>query len=427
MTYDGYGNILTKNGISYGYDGTWKDKLISYNGYSITYDRNGNPTNYLGTSATWEKGRQLKQYGANTYKYNNEGIRIQKTTSSEIHEYILDGTNIVKEIVTDICNCPKYTNEYFYDLDGTVCGLEYNGTAYYFYKNLQGDVIAITDDAGATVARYAYDAWGKCTIASDISGVNIATVNPFRYRSYYYDTETELYYLQSRYYDPVVGRFLNSDDVTLGSIIDSVLQSNLFVYCRNNPINEVDQNGTLPGIGILIKKILKGLAIGFFSVFFIDLIEYAFSVIVLKRTNAEFQMSKGEDYAAAMLNEIVAQFCDIDEVKDAMAFIAIVTKYLTKFARRRMEGQDWLNLLLELVELFLNNKLKKIKKNLEFKRQQIIVQKKKKGSRNLIRKSQIQAQTRLTLKIRYKGIQIDFVLPLSFKFISSVLNIFVFA
>ena len=55
------------------------------------------PTNYLGTAATWEKGRQLKQYGVNTYRYNNEGIRIQKTTSTEIHEYILDGTNIVKE------------------------------------------------------------------------------------------------------------------------------------------------------------------------------------------------------------------------------------------------------------------------------------------------------------------------------------------
>ena len=143
----------------------------------------------MGNTLAWEKGRQLKAFGANTYKYNNEGIRIQKTTSSEIHEYILDGTNIVKEIVSDICNCPKYVNEYLYDLDGTVCGLKYNGTAYYFYKNLQGDVIAITDDSGITVARYTYDAWGKCTITFDTNGVNIATINPFRYRSYYYDTE----------------------------------------------------------------------------------------------------------------------------------------------------------------------------------------------------------------------------------------------
>ena len=96
--------------------GVFIDKkwLICYN-----KNANGNPTNYLGISATWEKGRQLKQYGSNTYKYNNEGIRIQKTTSTEMHEYIFDGTNIVKKIVTDIYNCPKYTNEYLYDLDGT--------------------------------------------------------------------------------------------------------------------------------------------------------------------------------------------------------------------------------------------------------------------------------------------------------------------
>ena len=170
----------------------------------------------MGNTLAWEKGRQLKQYGANIYKYNNEGIRIRKQTSTEIHEYILDGTNIVKEIVTDICNCPKYTNEYLYDLDGTVCGLKYNGTAYYFYKSLQGDIIAITDATGTVVAEYSYDAWGNCTV-SVVSGNTtlenniVRTINPFRYRGYYYDTETGLYYLQSRYYNPEWGRFLNVD------------------------------------------------------------------------------------------------------------------------------------------------------------------------------------------------------------------------
>ena len=171
--YDNYGNITAKvkgvldeNGnfveeskIAYEYgDENWRDLLTSYNGQSITYDAQGNPTNYLGHTLTWEKGRQLKTFGSNSYKYNNEGIRIQKTTSSEIHNYVLDGTNIVKEIVTDTANGPMYTNEYLYDIDGTVCGLKHNGVAYYFYKNLQGDVIAITDDASAVVARYTYDA-----------------------------------------------------------------------------------------------------------------------------------------------------------------------------------------------------------------------------------------------------------------------------
>ena len=197
----------------------------------------------MGNTLVWEKGRQLKAFGANTYKYNNEGIRIRKQTSTEIHEYILDGTNIVKEIVTDICNCPKYTNEYLYDLDGTVCGLKHNGTAYYFYKNLQGDVVAITNASGETVARYTYDAWGKCTIVSDNSGVGIASINPFRYRSYYYDAETALYYLQSRYYNPEVGRFINADDNRYLTRAISFLNVSLFVYCQNNVINCYDTTG----------------------------------------------------------------------------------------------------------------------------------------------------------------------------------------
>ena len=208
------------------------------------------PTTYLGTAATWEKGRQLEQYGANTYKYNNEGIRIRKQTSTEIHEYILDGTNSVKEVVTDICNCPKYTNEYLYDLDGTVCGLKYNGTSYYFYKNLQGDVIAITDDAGAVVARYTYNAWGKCTIVSDASGVGIAIINPFRYRGYIYDFETGLYYLQSRYYNPNWGRFLNADGyVSTGT---GLLGYNMYAYCNNNPVMLIDAEGSFPWLVVLL-------------------------------------------------------------------------------------------------------------------------------------------------------------------------------
>lgn len=250
VTYDKYGNIQSKNGIPYSYGSDdanccgWKDLLTAYNGKAITYDANGNPINYQGTAATWEKGRQLKTFGANSYKYNNDGIRIQKRTATEIHDYILDGTNIIKELVTDTGGCPKYTNEYLYDLDGTVCGIKHNGTAYYFYKNLQGDVIAITNATGAVVARYTYDAWGVCTIVSDVSGVDIANINPFRYRGYYYDADTNLYYLQSRYYDPVVGRFVNADNSIYMGKSGTVLGINLHAYCENNSICRADIMGT---------------------------------------------------------------------------------------------------------------------------------------------------------------------------------------
>ncbi len=203
------------------------------------------------------KGRQLKQFGNYSYKHNNDGIRIEKVENCKTHKYILDGTNILKEIVEETCcNCTGYTNEYLYDLDGTVCGLKYNGTAYYFYKNLQGDVIAITDETGAVVARYSYDAWGKCKVESDTSGVGIANINPFRYRSYYYDAEIGMYYLQSRYYDPEVGRFINADEILYLGREKLPTFYNTFTYCENSPVLHVDSRG------FASKKIYNGI-VGF--------------------------------------------------------------------------------------------------------------------------------------------------------------------
>ena len=257
MTYDGYGNIKTKNGVVYTYDTVWKDKLTSYNGKTITYDAQGNPTNYMGTTLVWEKGRQLKQFGSNTYKYNNDGIRISKTVNGVEHKYVLDGTNIVKETWGSNVLTPLY------DLDGTVCGINYNGTAYYFYKNLQGDVVAITNDAGATVAKYSYDAWGKCVITNDTSGANIAIINPFRYRGYYYDAEVELYYLQSRYYNPEIGRFVNADSVEYLGATESVLSFNIFPYCENGPVISSDKEGCGPFMAIGLQLcILIGSFVG---------------------------------------------------------------------------------------------------------------------------------------------------------------------
>ena len=115
--------------------------------------------------------------------------------------------------------------------------------AYYFSKNLQGDVIAIMDKNAETVARYAYDAWGVPTITQDSSDCEIANINPFRYRSYYYDEESGLYYLQSRFYNPTVGRFINSDESTYVAIDTTAISCNLFSYCKNSPATAVDYCG----------------------------------------------------------------------------------------------------------------------------------------------------------------------------------------
>ena len=237
MTYDNYGNIVSKNGKTYTYDSTWKDLLISCDGQSITYDAQGNPTSYLGHTLTWEKGRQLKSFDNAQYTYNANGIRTSKTVNGVEHTFVLDGTKILKESWGSNTIIPMYDNE------DAVCGIQYNGEPYYFFKNLQGDIIAITDKDAKVVAKYSYDAWGVCTISQDSSDCGIATVNPFRYRGYYYDSEIGLYYLQSRYFNPSVGRFINADEIVNLGVGRSIPCFNLFTYAENTPISMIDENG----------------------------------------------------------------------------------------------------------------------------------------------------------------------------------------
>ena len=233
MVYDNYGNIVKKNGKAYTYgNAVWKDLLTSYGGQSITYDAQGNPTSYLGHTLTWEKGRQLKSFGGNTYTYNANGIRTSKTVGGVKHTYTLEGTKILRETWGTSTLVPIYDNE------ESVCGILYNNTPYYFIKNLQGDVISIVNKDAQTVARYSYDAWGVCTVTQNSAG--IATINPFRYRGYYYDEETGLYYLQSRYYAANIGRFIIPDKIFDSQIL---LFGNIHFYCNNNPTNSIDSNG----------------------------------------------------------------------------------------------------------------------------------------------------------------------------------------
>ena len=248
FSYDEYGNIIAKgvvdeNGeiaestkICYTYgDNIWKDLLTSFDGKPITYDAQGNPLSYLGHNLTWEKGHQLKKFDNNTYTYNANGMRTSKNVNGVSHTYLVEGPKIL---------CEKWKNNVLiplYDNEDVVCGIIYNNVPYYFHKNLQNDIIAIVDKTGKTIASYTYDAWGACTSA--VGENEIVYVNPFRYRGYYCDTETGYYYLQTRYYDPTVGRFLNSDDIKYLGTTDCSVGFNLFSYCDNNPVNRSDVNG----------------------------------------------------------------------------------------------------------------------------------------------------------------------------------------
>ena len=143
-----------------------------------------------------------------------------------------------------------------YDNEDSVCGILYNNVPYYLIKNLRGDVIAIVDKDARTVARYAYDAWGVCTVTQD--SVGIATINPFRYRSYYYDEEIEKYYLQSRYYDSTISKFINADAIIGGS--NNTSGYSLFLYCCSEPINRYDDNGRCwKKVKNAVSKFVRGL------------------------------------------------------------------------------------------------------------------------------------------------------------------------
>ena len=131
---------------------------------------------------------------------------------------------------------------FLYDEKGNKYGFDYNGTKYYYIFNVQGDVIGILNQSGSQIVSYQYDPWGKVLSVSGSEASTIGQINPIRYRGYYYDSETGFYYLQSRYYDPAIGRFINADSYASTDMV-GLLSTNMFSYCENNPVMRVDPTG----------------------------------------------------------------------------------------------------------------------------------------------------------------------------------------
>ena len=159
--------------------------------------------------------------------------------------YTVDGSKILSEQRTDeeTGNVIR-TIYYVCDANGQPVGMKYNGVQYWYRKNMQGDVVRILNASGAEVVSYAYDAWGKVLSVSGSLSSTVGAANPFRYRGYYYDTETGWYYLNTRYYDPNVGRFLSPDNVNLLLASPRALtDKNLYAYCDNNPVMRIDRGG----------------------------------------------------------------------------------------------------------------------------------------------------------------------------------------
>jgi RHS repeat-associated protein len=271
--YDIWGNLLNKKiyaytvgtlgtareTVPYAYtNSAWKDQLTSYDGESITYDASGNPTNYLGATLVWE-GQRLKSYtpkdassgraNSYVYSYDENGIRTRKTIGSTVTDYYYNGTLLMGTVKTTTNSDGSTTTSklrFSYDADGKVVAVNYNGNYYYYLRNAQNDIVKLIDKTGATVVEYRYDSWGKLLSTSGSLASTLGKNNPFRYRGYVYDEETEFYYVQSRYYNPEIGRWINADTTDVLSLpYYHPGQYNLFSYCNNNPVNDRDDDGQL--------------------------------------------------------------------------------------------------------------------------------------------------------------------------------------
>ena len=293
-TYDMIGNRTAKKTYAYTTaaalgtaQSTWsytniRDQLTKVNNSAITYDAAGNPKTWEGddVSIEWE-GKKLEcvylnsnaPYTQVSFGYDADGVRTYKfftehrSNASYKDCFTLDQGRIVSEMrIGQDEWIPMRQIYYYYDASGVALGFRYKNhmtgseSEYFYGRNGQGEIIQIISSTGAVVVEYAYDAWGVCTILYDTTSEKIGTINPFRYKDYYYDIETGWYYLNSRYYDPEAGRFLSADPV-LGSNGD-LLSYNRYLYCSNNPVMYTDPSGE----GILVALVAGALAVYVYKV-----------------------------------------------------------------------------------------------------------------------------------------------------------------
>ena len=288
--YDTVGNIrsVTTDGAvikSFGYTNpSWPDLLTSvtvggttkdilYEGQTQTsgVPSSGNPVTYYNGkdySFAWTKGRQLTEAtvdGQNVkYAYDMSGVRSSKQVGDTTYTYTTLSGKVMRQ------QWDGKTLEFVYDDSSQPFAMIYKHGSetelYYYFVNAQGDVSAILDSGGKIAASYDYDAWGNCTVYDSSAKVltdptSIANLNPLRYRGYYYDAETGFYYLQSRYYDPAICRFINADTFATTDA-NGFLSANMFAYCENNPIGNSDPDGyfaaALTGGGYLSGILVAG-------------------------------------------------------------------------------------------------------------------------------------------------------------------------
>ena len=243
--------------ISHSYfNSEWGDQLTSFWSNTITYDEIGNPTSYYNGEYMyfgWD-GRTMTSASTMTtdyvFTYYENGLRKTKTDVQGImsYEYVYDGTTLVMETFVDL-----YTILYIYDANGSPIGFRCREVdyasgvwdVYWYEKNPFGDIVAIYSSTGQKLISYEYDPWGNFTTTNHTGASTTARYNSLKYRGYYYDDDFNMYYLQSRYYDPATCRFISPDSLMSG-VNGSLHGFNLYAYCFNNPLSYTDSQGNWP-------------------------------------------------------------------------------------------------------------------------------------------------------------------------------------
>ena len=238
-----------------------REQITGFNGQTITYGRAGEAINYRNMRFSWIRGKLLGTIKATdltlTLTYNGEGLRdgkdVTTTNGTKHHSYYYADGHLVCETCKDVPDTGvNFIVQYFYNQQGIVA-MCYGGSHYMFRKNFFGDIIGIYDWENNCVAKYAYDAYGVCKVMNPDGTENtdeefIGNVNPIRYRGYYYDVGTGFYYLQTRYYDPQIGRFISAGDVEHLNTLPAG-EPNLYAYCRCNPVAKKISDPIDLGIG----------------------------------------------------------------------------------------------------------------------------------------------------------------------------------
>ncbi len=229
-----------------------------------------NAVNNSLTSISFKEGNKDKEY---FYNYLSDGQRLSKTVDEKTTIYIYNAGMLLAE------DNPDYRINYYYDASGIATEIGYskkdNGKYakeeyFFFTRNGQGDIVGIYRSSDSKrMGTYEYDLWGNpVTIeATADDSLGITEKNPLRYRGYYYDRETKFYYLNARYYDPEIHRFISPEpNAKLGKFDKNtgINAYNLFAYCGNDPINLCDQTGEFAIATMIVVGVCAaiGMAIG---------------------------------------------------------------------------------------------------------------------------------------------------------------------